>query len=398
MEPVAVGDGVAAMQALSDAAALGNPCQLVLLDARMPDTDGLVLAGKIRERAELSAARIILLISGDIPGDPARLRELRIDAHLFKPVQQFELLATISRVMRRALKDRETSGAQDKEMANEPLSASTSSPVRSSSSPSYKPLRILVAEDNEFNAQLLEQLLVRRGHHVRLVTNGRDALTTAEERTFDLLLLDVHMPELDGYQVIRAIRERERSTGGHLPVIALTARSRQEDRERCLAAGMDDFLTKPIQAAGLWMGIDRVVGKSDGVRATADRLSSTRLVDAGVLLSACGGDPDILETICQTLRARLPDQLAELQKALADQNAPQLREGAHKLFGMMAAFSAAAGAVVSGLEDHAARGQLDQAATLMEQLTAMARELPQAVANLSIESLRQAAGNGKSAR
>jgi two-component system sensor histidine kinase/response regulator len=394
MEPVAVCDGVAAMEALSDAAASGNPYQLVLLDARMPDTDGLVLAGEIRERAELSAARIILLISGDIPGDLAHLRELRIDAHLFKPVQQFELLATISRVMRRASSDRETSGAEDKGMASEPRSASTFSLVRNS--PADKPLRILVAEDNEFNAQLLEQLLVRRGHHVRLVKNGRDALTTAEEKTFDLLLLDVHMPELDGYQVIRAIRERERSTGGHLPVIALTARSREEDRERCLAAGMDDFLTKPIQAGGLWIGIDRVMRNTDSARAPTDR-PSTRLVDASVLLSACGGDPDILETICNTFRARLPDELAGLHKALANQDARQLREGAHKLFGMMAAFSAAAGAVVSGLEDHAARGQLDQAATLMEQLNAMTRELPQVVANLSIESLRQAAGNGKSA-
>src|SRR5439155_9800312 len=120
------------------------------------------------------------------------------------------------------------------------------------------PLRILVAEDNELNAQLLEHLLVRRGHRVRLANNGREALALAEEGGFDLLLLDVHMPELDGFQVIRAVRERERSAGGHLPVIALTARSRNEDRERCLAAGMDDFLTKPIGPAELFAAIDRV--------------------------------------------------------------------------------------------------------------------------------------------
>src|SRR5262249_49181336 len=131
--------------------------------------------------------------------------------------------------------------------------------------PAETPLRILVAEDNEFNAQLLEQLLARRGHRVRLGNNGREALTPLGIPTqesgktrplapdsfpltpdFDLLLLDVHMPELDGFQVIQAIRERERASGGHLPVIALTARSRKEDRERCLAAGMDDFLAKPI--------------------------------------------------------------------------------------------------------------------------------------------------------
>src|SRR6266699_2438067 len=125
--------------------------------------------------------------------------------------------------------------------------------------PSSFPLRILVAENNEFNQPLLEQLLVRRGHRVRLANNGREALSLAEEGTFDLLLLDIHMPELDGFQVVQAIRERERSAGGHLPVIALTARSRKEDRERCLAAGMDDYLAKPLRAADLFAAIDRAV-------------------------------------------------------------------------------------------------------------------------------------------
>src|SRR6202035_3829718 len=111
----------------------------------------------------------------------------------------------------------------------------------------------------ELNAQLLEQLLVRRGHHARLASDGREALSLAEVGGFDLLLLDVHMPELDGFQVVQAVRERERAAGGHLPIIALTARSRKEDRERCLAAGMDDFQTKPIRPADLLAAIDRVL-------------------------------------------------------------------------------------------------------------------------------------------
>src|SRR5438309_11882954 len=109
--------------------------------------------------------------------------------------------------------------------------------------PAAAPLQILVAEDNEINAQLLERLLARRGHRVRLANNGREALALAEEGAFDLLLLDVHMPELDGFQVVRAVRERERSAGGHLPVVALTARSRRDDRDRCLAAGSDGLLS-----------------------------------------------------------------------------------------------------------------------------------------------------------
>src|SRR5262249_38137703 len=145
-------------------------------------------------------------------------------------------------------------------------------------------LHILVAEDNEFNAQLLEQLLGRRGHRVRLAGDGREALRVAAEGGFDLLLLDVHMPELDGFQVVQAIRQRERSPGGHLPVIALTARARKEDRERCLAAGMDDFLAKPIQAADLWAALDRVVTARHPVGA-----AGPALLDPRVLLAACGG-------------------------------------------------------------------------------------------------------------
>ena len=249
MEPAAVGEGLAALDALWGAVSIGRPYALVLLDAGMPDTDGLALSAKIRKRAELSATRIILLTSGDRPGDPALSRQLRIDAHLLKPIQQDELLETIFRVMSRATTEAPTAAwpAPLREAAPAPALAAV-------------PLHLLVAEDNEFSAELLEQLLVRRGHRVRVANNGREALNFAQDAGFDLLLLDVHMPELDGFQVVQAIRERERAAGGHLPIIALTARSRKEDRERCLAAGMDDFLSKPVRAADLWAAIDRVLG------------------------------------------------------------------------------------------------------------------------------------------
>src|SRR5260370_13816902 len=196
MKPVAVGDGLAALDALWHGAAGGRPFALVLLDARMPDTDGLALATQIRQRAELFATHIILLTSGDRPGDLVRFREQRVKAHLLKPVQQDELLETIYLVMSgHMVSDRVLSG----EWA-EPSSPTTHQASRTTQ------LRILVAEDNEFNAQLLEQLLLRRGHHVRLADNGREALQVLGNRDlksatpFDLLLLDIHMPELDGFQ------------------------------------------------------------------------------------------------------------------------------------------------------------------------------------------------------
>ena len=243
-----------------------------------------------------------------------------------------------------------------------------------------------MAEDNELSAQVLEQSLARQGHRVRLASNGREVLELAEQGGFDLLLLDVHMPELDGLQVVRALRERESTAGGHLPIIALTARSRKEDRERCLAAGMDDFQTKPIRPADLLAAIDRVL------RAHSSRQSRKRdLVDAPVLLAACGGDPILLRKMCQTLTARVPEHLAALRKSLHDQDAPRLREAAHKCCGMLSEFSAAAGDLAANLEDLAAGTQLDHAAPILEQLETTAHELVKQIDGITVEELRHQA-------
>ena len=123
-------------------------------------------------------------------------------------------------------------------------------------------LRILVAEDNELNSTLLRTLLSKRGHRAWFACDGRTAVEMTTHQTFDLVLLDLHMPEMDGFAVVRAIRERERATGTHLPVIALTARSSKGDRDRCLAAGMDDFLSKPIEADALWAAMANVIARA----------------------------------------------------------------------------------------------------------------------------------------
>jgi PAS domain S-box-containing protein len=231
MEPEAVGSGLAALNALWRALSLGRPYALILLDARMPETDGLALAAQIRDQTEVAGTRIILLTSGDRSGDLARSRELRIDAYLFKPVQQGELLEAIYRVMQK------DEGRRMKDEQEKPRAPDSSIIPH----PSSVPLRILVAEDNEFNQQHLEGLLARRGHTVHLADNGREALallgiggqgseagpsptpgplplTPATESgpptpAFDLLLLDLQMPELDGFQVVGAIRDREHARG-----------------------------------------------------------------------------------------------------------------------------------------------------------------------------------------
>jgi two-component system sensor histidine kinase/response regulator len=262
--------------------------------------------------------------------------------------------------------------------------------------PSITPLRILVAEDNEFSARFLERLLTRPGHRVQLATNGREALALAEEGHVDLLLLDVHMPELDGFQVVEALRGRERTTGRHLPIIALTARSRSEDRDRCLAAGMDDFLTKPVRPAELFATIDRLLqapGGSHGVSQAGhqDTGARRRLLDPAALLTACGGNAEWLRGMCQDFQTYVPARLAETGEALRDRDAPRLSEAAHKLCALLSAFSTAAGDVASDLEDHAAQGRLEEARPLVEQLEVMARELLGLADGLSLETLRHQA-------
>jgi two-component system sensor histidine kinase/response regulator len=244
-------------------------------------------------------------------------------------------------------------------------------------------LRILVAEDNEFNRDLLEYMLAGQGLSAKMVVDGRETLRLLERERFDLLLLDIHMPELDGFQVVESIRKREQTTGDHLPVIALTARSRREDREKCLETGMDDYLTKPFKAADLWAAIDRVVRRRPPRE--LDRLDP---IDRQVLLAACGADPAMLQKMCRSLEARVPVHLAAVREALHSRDALRLREAAHKFCGMLSAFSTVAGNHAADLEDAAAGAQLDKAQPIVAQLEMIAGELLKRVDSLSIESLR----------
>ena len=225
MEPASVVDGVTAMDAIWHGVALGRPYPLVLLDGRMPDIDGLALAAKIRQRTELSATRIILMTSGDCPVDLARARQLQIAANLLKPIQQSELIETIVRVTR-------LDGDPERLLDS---AAVTRAPAKNHMT--GVPLRILAAEDNEFNRERHEHMLAGQGLSPRIVVDGRGSAAFLERELFDVLLLDIHMPELDGFQVVRAIRERERTAGGHLPVIALTAQRLAERGPREVPSG-----------------------------------------------------------------------------------------------------------------------------------------------------------------
>ena len=355
MRPLAVGDAAAALDALVRAEAQGTPFALVLLDARMPDLDGITLAAEIQARFGSSSQRLILLSSDDDPVLPARSREAGIKAYLLKPVQHSELLETIWAVMNTELLP---------EHGNETRSTVAENLVRRVA------LRILVAEDNELNVALLRELLTQSGHSAEFASDGRTALALSTTNSFDLLLLDLHMPEMDGFEVVQAIRQAELTTGRHLPIIALTARSSNRDRARCLAAGMDDFLSKPIEADALWAAIDRMVL---AFPPTPSRPS--RLIDHRALSRACGGRQAVLIKLCEVFQRSLPDHMASVRLALGERDLHQLSRAAHKLYGTLAAFSTIAGALALTLEDLAKQEDVEGSAELVDRLDAMCSEL-----------------------
>jgi two-component system sensor histidine kinase/response regulator len=378
--PTAVAHGQTALEFLWQAHALGRPFRLLLLDARIPGTDALELVAKIRQSPGMSALRIILMTSDDHFRDVALFRELSVAAQLMKPIDQADLLETIYRALGRPV-----DAPEDRIAAGPPaVPAVPHDPARR--------LCVLVAEDAPFNQQLIEHLLRRLGHDPWVAANGRAALDALKEGAFDLMVLDVQMPETDGFEVIAELRQRERSTGGHLPVIALTARSMKGDRERCLAAGMDDYLAKPFHADDFAAAVARVT--TARVPTDPELPTSARpgvLLDKPTLLSACGGDAVLLRKLCHTFRANAPDAMDRLREAVRVRDTARLGEAAHQLRGILSTFSAPAAEVTFRLEEAAARGRFDDAGSLTGNLTEMVGRLVPMLADLSVERLRRTA-------
>jgi CheY-like chemotaxis protein/HPt (histidine-containing phosphotransfer) domain-containing protein len=376
--PTAVADGLKALDALWRSGASGHPFGLVLLDARIPGTNALALAAKIRQSRELSSSPIILLTSDDHFGDVARFRELGVAAHLMKPIHQEELLEAIYWVLSRPRPD----------PGEERVALNTSAPVNPPGAPTRR-LRVLVAEDAPFNQEFVGNLLGRLGHHVRVAGDGLEALAALGEEAFDLMLLDVHMPGCDGFEVIAELRKSERQSGRHLPVIAVTARAMKGDRERCLEAGMDAYLSKPFGAADLADAIERVTALRPGSDpAPAPDTGGEPLLDKATLLAACGGDPGLLRTLCRSFRANAPAALDRVRAAIETRDAGRLREAAHQVRGIVSMFSARAAEAARRLEDLGAGGQPDPAAATLADLDGLVRELDSLLEDLPVEALR----------
>jgi PAS domain S-box-containing protein len=387
-EPTAMADASAALEALRQAAAGGRPFALVVLDSRLPGTDAF--AAHVRQAPELAATTILLLAVEDQVRELKRYHTLGIAACVMKPAVEEELLDAVCRarslpspvvpappIVAQAA-DRATTGG------HEPGAQAASIPV------SGRRLHVLLAEDNPYNQAVMEGLLPRRGHTVQVAGDGRAALTALEQGHFDVMLLDIHMPELDGFQVAAAQRQREQGTGQHVPIIALTARSAEGERERCLHAGMDDYLAKPVRAGELFAAIDRVVSGAGVLQpAESDAGVPGGLLDPPTLLAACDGDAELLRKMCRHFQTFAPGSLAEVSEALRDWNPLRLREAAHKLGGMVSSFSATAAEAVALLGQLASQGKIEEATRAHSQLTEIVERLLSVCDTLSVEQLRR---------
>ena len=248
LRPTAVGGARSALVALDAAERAGTPFRLLLVDGHMPDMDGFSLVEQVRSNPALSTATVLMLTSADRQGGAARCKELGVAAHLLKPVKARELKAAIAdAVGRRATTPSERGGARAGDILDER---------------SAHPSRLLLAEDNVVNQKLAVAVLEKWGHTVTVVGDGRAALSAVSREAFDLVLMDVQMPQMDGLRATTEIRESERHTGGHVPIVAMTARTMAGDRERCLEAGMDAYVGKPFELEELFRVLESTLARA----------------------------------------------------------------------------------------------------------------------------------------
>ncbi|WP_254510630.1 PAS domain-containing hybrid sensor histidine kinase/response regulator [Anatilimnocola floriformis] len=304
------------------------PCDLVLADVRQNDHEAWQLLEQIRGNPATADLPVILLMSHDILDIAPQCQRFGIKTRLFKPVKQSELLDALADALHSdELNDGEKSA---------PLPASTS-PV------AVRSLRILLAEDSLVNQRLAVGTLERLGHQTTIANNGQEALSLLQRQSFDLVLMDIQMPELDGLETSLRIREQEKRTGGHIPIIAVTAHALKGDRERCLEVGMDGYVSKPIRQKLLIEEIEHVLGTSLAPRpVSADDYSVNGVspINWQVALDFCGGDPALLRDIAEAFLEEWPKRSTEIRRALDACDFELLHRAAHTVKGSMRYFGA----------------------------------------------------------
>lgn len=251
--------GALALAALERACDEGSPFGLIITDLHMPDMDGFQMVERIQRDVRLSSGIIMMLSSGGQRGDAARCRSMGISAYLTKPVSRSDLRSAILKVLSESAANGASQPSPRPLVTRHSLREEGQEMSSQASMPPLTGLRILLAEDNKVNQALATRLLAKHGHQVAVAGNGREALAALEKQEFDLVLMDVQMPVMDGLDAAAAIRSNEKTTGAHLPIIAMTAHAMKGDCETCLQAGMDGYVSKPVRHQELWRAIEDVM-------------------------------------------------------------------------------------------------------------------------------------------
>ncbi len=348
MKPQTVASGKEALEALRRASAAGKPVRLMLLDVMMPQMDGFEVAERIAKAVDIPGLTILMLSSAGRAEHVERASQVGVSRCMTKPVTQSELLDAITNSLGVAqLSDR----PKDLIQANRPAD--------------FQPRRVLLAEDGLVNQKVAVILLERRGHSVTIANTGAEALDLLERERFDLILMDVQMPVMDGFEATAAIREREKTAGGHLPIVAMTAHAMKGDRERCLAAGMDGYLSKPFrpnelfraieehpsdgkQGQGAWgeLAIKKKRGVSGGWskhrRAGKKPEAGLSAFNREESLHRVGGSDEILKELVSLFYEECPKQMDRIEHAYREGDMMGLSRAAHALKSSVAIFASQA--------------------------------------------------------
>ncbi|MEW6532099.1 MAG: response regulator [Thermodesulfobacteriota bacterium] len=360
MRPTAVDSGQAALEAMQKACEEGALFPLMLTDCMMPEMDGFELVERVNADPKLAATAIVMLTSAGERGDAARCLKLGIAAYLLKPVKQSELLFTISKVLQEPAEGQERPGLITRHSIRE----------------SKRKLYILLAEDNAVNQKVAVKMLERMGHTVIVAQNGVEALDLLERQDVDLILMDIQMPDMDGLEATRTVREREKMSDSHVPIIALTAYAMKQDEERCLEAGMDGYISKPINAQELYETIEQVMrGRETAPYHVSFPRPTAPVLDKSAVLDRVGGDVELLREVVVLFLNDYPKLLSDIRAASQHNEPERLEEAAHTLKGAVSNFAAEAAV---------------QCALRLEQMGRM-RDLsraPQAIMQLEMELQR----------
>ena len=371
MKPTVARSGSEAMATMRRTRETEGCFSLILLDAMMPEMDGFELARWIKGEKEFAAATVMMLSSAAVRLDGTRCRELGLACYLSKPVTKAELWNALVTALRLSPADQKH-------------------PERDRSGVAVSGLRILIAEDNPVNQRLAARVLEKKGHAVLVVDNGKQALEALEKGSYDLVLMDLQMPEMGGMEATACIRLREHETGGHLPIIALTAHAMKGDRERCLAHGFDGYVPKPIRTDDLLKAIDalippRVKSEPEPITVSPPEEAPEETLDNDLAMASVGGDRELLREIATLFLDDWERLVGEIEDAVASRNATRLRQSAHRLKGSIGHFGApAVMAQARRLEHMGQTGDLKESEGALESLLRELSRVRPEIAKLSL--------------